>query len=342
MSECVNNKHIAFTPSNNCLSFIRLFAALQVMIKHLVVHIKAPMPQWLYGTIGFFGGVPIFFAISGMLIWFSLNRSDDLKQYSKKRFLRIYPELWLGVLIEIITILVLYRDWKPIQLFVFTIAQGTFLQFWTPESLEGYGCGTPNGALWTIGVTVQFYILAWFLYKLIRGKRLWVWVVGFICTEGISYFGNIAMVMTGSEILVKLFSQTIFRYLWLFYIGCFIAEHFDRIIPIISRFWYISLCAAFIPYLFGFGMQLGNYNLFWALPLCISVIGFAYCFPKIQIRKDISYGLFIYHMIAANVFICIGAVGSWYYLLLVALISCLLAYISTLIFNKLNHTKKAV
>ncbi len=341
MSEGVNKAHIAFTPSNNCLNFIRLFAALQVMIKHLVVHIQAPIPQWLYGMIGFFGGVPIFFAISGMLIWFSLKRNDNLKQYAKKRFLRIYPELWLGVLIELITIVALYRDWNPVQLAAFTVTQGTFLQFWTPESLHGYGCGTPNGALWTIGVTVQFYILVWFLYKLMRNKRLWVWLVGFICTIGISYFGHIAMIMTGSEILVKFFSQTIFRYLWLFYIGCFIAEHFDRIIPTISKLWYVFLCVAVIPHVFGFGLQLGNYNLLWALPLCIGIIGFAYRFPKIRIKTDISYGLFIYHMIVANVFISIGAIGNWYYLVLVAVISCLLAYSSMLIFNRSNHTKKA-
>ncbi len=326
--------------SRNCLNFIRLFAAAQVMIKHLVVHLSAPINGSAYTALSFFGGVPIFFAISGLLIWFSVERTDSFGDYCKKRFFRIYPELWVGVLIEIATILIFYRGWNPLSLIVFAFTQGSFLQFWTPDSLNGYGCGAPNGALWTIGITIQFYLAVWFIYKLLHSRRTWIWLVGFVGTVALSLFGNAALEIIGIDVLVKLYSQTLFRYLWLFYIGCFIAEFFDKIIEFISRFWFVFLFAAIIPFLSGFGLWLGNYNLLWALPLCVGVIGFSYRFPKISLKTDISYGIFIYHMIVANVFITLGWVGNWWYVLAVSAISCVLACLSYILTKNLRVSPK--
>lgn len=111
-------------------------------------------------------GVPTFFFISGFLIWISLMKQTTVRKYFYNRFLRIYPELWVGVSVEIITIIILYRGIDWIRLAMFAITQGTVLQFWTPEFLRGYGCGTPNGTLWTICITIQFYILVWFIKKI--------------------------------------------------------------------------------------------------------------------------------------------------------------------------------
>lgn len=318
-----------FEKKSNCLNFIRLFACLQVMIKHLIVHIEAPINGLAFAGLSFFGGVPIFFAVSGLVIWFSLERTDDLKVYFKKRFLRIYPELWVGVIFEIAVIITLYDGWEPISLFIFALAQGTFLQFWSPGALDGFGCGTPNGALWTIGITVQFYILVWFIFKFLHKKKLWIWVVSFVGTVLLSFLGNAFLEMLGIDFFIKLFSQTVFRHLWLFFIGCFIAEFFDKTIPFISRFWYLFLIFAALPFLSGIGLHLGNYNLLWALPLCIGIIGFAYRFPNIKIKKDISYGIFIYHMVIANIFITLGFTGNWLYVTAVGLISVALALLST-------------
>ena len=134
----------------NCLSLIRLLAALQVMFFHLVDHLDLQINPVVSTGLFYFRGVPIFFILSGFLIWFSIERSHNCKQYYLKRFWRIYPELWVAVIVEIISISVLYRKWNALQLGLFTICQGTVLQFWTPSSLREYGCGTSNGTLWTI------------------------------------------------------------------------------------------------------------------------------------------------------------------------------------------------
>lgn len=109
--------------------------------------------------------------MSGLLIWLSVGRSKSYRQFLTKRFLRIFPELWVSVLVDILVIMALYRGWTAKSLILFGIGQGTVLQFWTPSALHGYGVGTPNGALWTMGVIIQFYIVVWFFYKIMKGAR---------------------------------------------------------------------------------------------------------------------------------------------------------------------------
>lgn len=167
-------------PSNS-FNFIRLIAAMQVMAGHFIMHLDLPINRIISLIIYFFNGVPIFFGISGYLIWFSMERSVSYTQYLAKRFRRIYPELWAAVCLEILFMLFLYQGWNIKGLIPFILCQATVLQFWTPECLRGYGIGTPNGALWTIGIMVQFYISAWGVYKFMKGRKAGAWIVGGGC-----------------------------------------------------------------------------------------------------------------------------------------------------------------
>lgn len=78
----------------DCLNLIRLVAAIQVMYQHTLAHLYINDIPVLGGFINFFHGVPIFFTMSGFLIWGSIERSHSFGEYLKKRFWRIYPELW--------------------------------------------------------------------------------------------------------------------------------------------------------------------------------------------------------------------------------------------------------
>lgn len=184
---------------DNSLSLIRLIAALQVLFFHLVAHFQLSLNLVVDSVVTYFRGVPIFFILSGFLIWFSIYRSPNYKQYICKRFWRIYPELWCAVVIEIISILVLYRKWNVIHLGLFALTQGTILQFWTPSSLRDYGCGTPNGALWTICVMIQFYLIAWLIYKVMKGRKVYIWLLSFAGLLIVSILGKIAFDKVGIE-----------------------------------------------------------------------------------------------------------------------------------------------
>jgi len=54
---------------NNCLTLIKLIAAFQVMLSHVIEHLSLPFPKWAGMILGYYNGVPVFFAISGFLIW---------------------------------------------------------------------------------------------------------------------------------------------------------------------------------------------------------------------------------------------------------------------------------
>ncbi len=326
----------------NSLSLVKLLAALQVLYGHVLAHLRLARPEigMIHTILCFFRGVPIFFILSGFLIWFSIGRPSGAKAYYKKRFWRIYPELWLAVLVEILSLVLLYRGWEWKSLLLFTFTQGTFLQFWTPDSLRGYGCGTPNGNLWTICVTVQFYLAAWFAYRAMHKKGPALWILSLIGLLGISLAGSWIAGKTGNEILVKLYGQTIFRYGWLFWFGCLLAEHREKLLPILSRFWYVFLLIGFALYYFRLDFAVG-YALAQSLLGVSGLIGFAYRYPGLAVKPDLSYGIFLYQMIVMNAFIRFGWMGSWWYALAVLGLSVLFAWLSSLTIGRWAAGKRS-
>lgn len=324
----------------NSLSFIKILAAFQVMIGHLIEHLQLPFPDAARKALSYYTGVPIFFIVSGYLIWLSIGRSASYGEYLRKRFWRIYPELWVAVIIEILSIIVLYDGWNKKDLLLFSLTQGTILQFWTPDSLRGYGCGTPNGTLWTMCVMIQFYIVAWVLYKLFRNKRLVFWVVGFVAFIAVSMIGQQIFDKIGIEVFTKLYNQTIVRYCWLFFFGCFLAENKEQIVrSVLTRSWLMFLIIALIIHVCGYDLKTG-YSVVHSVTLVSGLIGFAYRFPQLSIKKDISYGIFLYHMIIVNVFMNYDLIENWIYATLVIIITVVMAYVSCITVGAWSSKKK--
>ena len=71
------------------------FAILWVMLFHFPLNLTPNNPLGFIQNIGY-GGVDIFFFLSGFGLYFSLSRDGfTLKEYYKNRFARILPEFWL-------------------------------------------------------------------------------------------------------------------------------------------------------------------------------------------------------------------------------------------------------
>ena len=279
--------------------------------------------------------------LSGYLIWQSVERSHNYKSYLYKRFRRIYPELWLAVALEIIVMLALYEDHVPVgNLLLFIVAQSSFFQFWTPGSLRDYGCGTPNGALWTICVLVQFYVCVWFIYKLLHKKKGSIWLFGIIGAL------LLAFLMQGTEtfmpeILYKLLTQTVFFYLWMFLLGALIAEYKEKLLPIFKKYWLLILLLLTVYRMCSIKIPTPNYDIINTTFAFCGWVGFAYSFPRLNIKTDISYGIYIYHMTVVNAMIELGCSGNAFSVILALVITCLLAAISLKMVNVLilNHNK---
>lgn len=285
----------------------------------------------LFGDLlNFFSGVPIFFTLSGFLIWQSIGRSNAFIDYCKKRFWRIYPELWVSVIIEITVLLLLYHQpikWIELGLFAFT--ESTFFQFWTPDCLRGYASGCPNGALWTIGVLIQFYLVAYPTYKFLHGKKNWLWILTIV------FFIAIGLMITPirsilPEILGKLLGQTLLPYFWMFLIASYAAEKKDEVIPFCKKWWWILLAIALIRFfVIPIDIKMSLYYLIRTITLFFAILGVGYAFPKLNVKTDISYGIYIYHMIVINALMTFGLYHKPYWFALTLCITCLIAWFST-------------
>ena len=82
------------------------------------------------------------------------------------------------------------------------------------------------------------------------------------------------------------------------------------------------------------------YSLSGVLLLACSILGIAYKFKQIRIKKDISYPVYLYHMLFVNAAIHIGYRGNWLAALMVIILTFILAYLSTLFVEKyINQIK---
>ncbi len=324
----------AVNRNDNCFNLIRLMAALQVFFGHACQHLNVPMPLWGQMLWGCFRGVPIFFLLSGFLLWGSLERNSDFGTYCKKRVLRLYPELWLGVLVNALVMLIAYGASIVLLPFLAHIfCQSTVLQFWTPESLRGYGCGTPNGSLWTIGVMVQCYLVFWLCYRLLRKRKLWVRLLALAVACACNFLPLLTEHIL-PETLHKLFLQTFLPYFWLFLAGGLMGAYFDRLIGLLKKLWPVFLACSVAVSLLGFESNVGAYELIKSLTLGLAMVGFAYRFPRLNIRTDLSYGFYIYHMIVINLMIHLGFAGNILCLAVALVLSLVLAVLSQLVIDR--------
>lgn len=330
--------------NQNALNTIRLLAAFNVIYGHTVAHLDLSMPMWLGKFVSLFCGVPIFFAMSGFLIWHSIGNSKNFRQYLQKRFWRIYPELWVAVIAEILVLLILFKDkidWFKLGVFAFT--QGSVFQFWTPDFLRSYGCGCPNGSLWTICVLIQLYFTAYYIHKCLHGLGGAKWIPIMCILILISALtDNICNMLP--EIIAKLYTVSLIPYLWLFVVGAFIAEFKDVILPFLRRNWYYILCINLaISYQSLFeDIALCQYNLLQSTTVILGLLGLAFRIPQLNIKTDISYALYLYHMTVVNAFIEIGLMNDVYLLFVVILVTSAISYISTVTIGRLSQKKKVM
>lgn len=119
----------------------------------------------------------------------------------------------------------------------------------------------------------------------------------------------------------------------------FIAEFWYKYIHFLVKSWHISLLIAVVFFITKVDCYAGYY-LFWSVFLISGCMGFAYRYSAIRLETDISYGLFLYHMIVINIFVHFKLVGNWLYAVVCILLAVLLAYISTITIGKWSANMK--
>lgn len=328
---------LAISRENN-FDLLRLLAAFQVLFGHSIHHLNINNLIFITDYLKYFPGVLIFFTISGFLILSSFDRNKNLKKYFINRFLRLFPALWLCFIFTIILLfifkIILVSDLFSATILKWTLAQISFFQFWTPAILRSWGVGTPNGSLWTIPVELQFYFLLPIIVLAFKQINL-----GFkfllLTVVSVSFNAYISGLSESSENLItKLAEVSLLPYLYCFLTGSFIFLFWSKIRNFIEGraiYWLVlfilfSFYSGFPPSYFPSNIQLISNFL-----LSILTISVAYTLPslgKLLKGNDISYGIYIYHMIVINSFVALGYTIYLKYFLFVVIITTCLSWIS--------------
>ena len=314
----------------NNFDLLRLIAASQVAVTHGIEHLQVDALYPLAACLNFIPGVPIFFFLSGLLISAAWERDPDLKSFFGNRFYRIFPGLWLCVLLSVVVIALtaamLNEDLPYRLLALWGIMQATFLPQWNPEFLDWFGIGVVNGSLWTIPVELSFYLFLPMVYALSNRLRLSInQIFAALLFMSLIVFHAWIVIIPASDfqlLISKLLGFTPIPWFWMFCFGV-LAQRLMKILhPFIVNkahifllfFAFVSLAGNILdtPILFGNSNEVGLIN--W-LALCLLVLSFGYSSPwlsdKLLKRNDISYGIYIYHMPIFNCAITFGLVGNF-------------------------------
>lgn len=314
----------------NGFSFLRLICAFQVFYGHVVTHLELSRPR--IGSIAIidklllpFQGVPVFFALSGYFIWKSLtDHTLTPIEYAKRRFNRIYPELWIVTGFSVILILIFeFRNISFIPFIAWIITQSTVFQFWTPDCLRSFGVGCPNGSLWTITIFIQFYFVIYFLHRFLKGKSCQVWgAVMFLCA--------MANVLPGvlhdrvPVLLYKLYQQTLFPHLLIFLYGAFIAEHQNSFEKILNSKAFVAALYAILATGIPYDLSGSGYQIVQSALVALFAISFGNTFHYMILKKDISYEIYLLHMPIVNIFLELG-LKNWSTFFIILIITVVLA-----------------
>ena len=328
--------------TRNNFDLIRLFAATQVALSHITTHLGFESP--LLSVLGLFPGVPIFFFVSGYLIYGSYEQStkslNTNLNFFVKRFLRLFPALWLCFLISIISIWYsgYYEEvsFSTVEFLTWTITQNTIFQFYNPGFMTDYGVGVLNGSLWTISVEVQFYLLTPFIFYFLNKFKfglIGIVLLVLICSNVLN-----ANLNDGSNVYYKLFSVSFMPWLYMFMLGS-LAYKYPYIASAVKRVHFLGvlgifLASYFLTRDFGWGNSINPISY---LLMAMVTLKSAYTLPSLSDKflknNDISYGVYIFHMPIIN-YLLYQNITGFVGVLLAILLTFFIATLSWFMFEK--------
>jgi len=340
----------------NNFDLLRLLAALQVAVVHGIGILKPTgyFAHLLAAGLNRFPGVPIFFVISGVLISKSYEHSDSLRDYLRNRCLRIFPGLWVCLVVSVAVILALgvgsfgritTRGWL-----LWWAGQMSIFQGFKPAFLGSLSTGL-NGSLWTIPIELEFYIVLPALYGILRlhtrlgNMRLLSIALASLALQLLILSGHPSV---GQARAYSLLQVTLAPYLWMFLAGVSIQRNWSTVRGWLvgrAHWWglgYLLLCVAagWLRVVTGGN----NMNPVYLLPLAGLIVSLAMSAPELSDRilrhHDVSYGLYLYHMLVINLLVGLAAPSGWASIAAAIIVSLGLAALSWTLIEKPYLTGK--
>jgi peptidoglycan/LPS O-acetylase OafA/YrhL len=278
-------------------------------------------------------GVPAFFFVSGFLIYASYLKSNNLKDYFKNRLLRLMPALILITIFSVALVLFVkgYRfgidNYQNIL--IWFIAQVSLGQAYNPSIFRDIGVGVINGSLWTITVEIMFYFfvpIIVFMEKYVKCTVLFLFSLSFIIyTAGENLFGfNFIL----GKSLFEFLSLTPIVWGWMFLTGVLAYKYFEKIKQL-SKYFIFVPCVMIVMVFINADNDLvrvstNNLGLIYFVMYAATIMYLAFETQYIKLNFDISYGVYIWHMVMVNVFLSIDVRNPF----LVVLLTLFIAFFS--------------
>jgi peptidoglycan/LPS O-acetylase OafA/YrhL len=285
---------------DNNFNLLRLLAAFAVLISHSFAMLgqAEPFAASVGKNLGAMA-VDVFFVASGFLVGASLIRTQNIGDYLRARALRIFPALWVMLLL---TVLVLGAAYTRLDVSTYLSEQQTWhyllknfflmfgVEFYLPALFETNRLrGIVNGSLWSMIYELSMYVfllLSWVIYASLR-KVLHVRLAFMVAVIGL-----LLSLWIADQIYVLEHKQLL-RFSWFFFIGTafYLLRNQIRLstklMGLIAVLGVIALAIS------------GHYFLmlyYLALPYCLFYLAYI---PAGKLRLynrfgDYSYGVYLY------------------------------------------------
>ena len=314
---------------DNSIDLLKMFAACSVAMVHWTkVGVTQSCDEIMMFLRQIFLSVPsvvMFFVISGFLAAVSVNKYS-IRGYIVNRFCRIYPPLWVSITVNCLVLVAIW--WSNLDS---SFLKGIFLEVcgiaYTPSCLKNLPTGSMSGALWTVMVQLQFYVLICIAAPLLYKLKQRSWLVLLTIALGINLFFG---ANSSEGFLGKIAERTVFPYLIWFLYGVYAFLHLNRVVPICKK-----LSLPLVALLAGYALagrpcaNIGYYaDVFTTLCTMPMTIGLSYFLGKIRLKREFSFSIFLYHWIVLNIFSVLGlykvlgtALGAVIYFVVVLVVS---------------------
>ncbi len=288
---------------NNNFDFLRLIFALLVLISHSYPLSGSLVEnQWIYqitkGQIELSNiGLNGFFIISGYLIFQSLERSKTIISYLWKRVLRLFPALFVVLLLTLCLAPFVYESNIPYlqNNQVFSYLPRNLILYDLQFGIKGVFDNNPytsaiNGSLWTICYEFSLYLLLGILF-FIKNKK--VQFVLLLAAFVFMFFGyNFLMKKYWTIYLFGMQVLHFFNLGTFFVAGAFLGV--AKIENVKNKVGLLFLVILLIVLVLQFNFYHATKHIL--LTLLVVLFGLVAIYPisKISMLGDLSYGIYIY------------------------------------------------
>ena len=329
------------------VNLLRFCAAVLVIFSHsfyVANDEQDPFSVFCNGQTNLGGiAVAVFFFLSGFYVTKSLYRKNDVKDYFKKRCIRIFPQLWVVVLLSVFVLGPIFTTNTMLEYFT---DKETYLYllngFLIPiHNLPGVFVNnvydaTINGSLWTLPVEFAAYcglaiilLISKHIFKNEKHQRL----LHLITTIALIIAFVFLNVYVKSEMLI-----TAVRPMVIFFIGSLYCDYSDKIvlnIPIAALMTAVIIIACKAGFLS------------YAMIVCLPYIVVTFMLGTRQIKLNnkvlsISYEMYLFGWPIQQMITSFfgGQMNPWLNWLIVLPIDIVLAYI-TFVFIERKEKKNA-